>query len=328
MSATPQASRAINRRGFLTAAGLLGVSMLAGCAKSEPAADSSTVLIHHSMGDTTIKGVPQRIVTLGNQWTDALLTLGGKPVGFFDNVHDAGGGLAPWTRGQLEGATEITVEDGKKVVDHVRRLKPDLIFAPGFAADTQTYESFAAIAPTIPDVSTAQIGRWQDPLTVVGQILRIPDAANRAIADLEGRLADDAAALKNLKGKTLSMVYFYKETSIAVQADPSDGASEIFLDFGMAFPENQVTRAGGSGRFEIPVADIAELDSDALIIVLQEEKLRETFEAIPGFSELTSVRKDQVQFIDLATGTALNVPTVLSIPYALDHIMPLLKKVR
>ncbi|GAA1475328.1 ABC transporter substrate-binding protein [Corynebacterium felinum] len=327
MSATPWGSRELSRRGFLSAAGLVGLGMLAGCATSAPAGDTGTVLIHHSMGDTTITGVPQRVVTLGNQWTDALLTLGGKPVGFFDSVHAAGGGLAPWTHGQLEGATEIVIGESE-VVDQVRRLEPDLIIAPGFAADTQTYESFAAIAPTIPDVSTAQIGRWQDPLTLLGQILRVPEVAERVISDLEGRLAEDAATLKNLQGKKLSMVYFYKETSIGVQADPSDGASEIFLDFGMSFPENQVARAGGSGRFEIPVADITELESDVLIIILQESKLRETFEAIPGFPELSAVRKSQVQFIDLATGTALNVPTVLSIPFALDRIKPLLKKVR
>src|SRR5690606_27893160 len=53
-------------------------------AQSENAAsgnDDQVRVVKHAMGETEIKGTPQKVVVLTNEGTEALLALGVKPIG-------------------------------------------------------------------------------------------------------------------------------------------------------------------------------------------------------------------------------------------------------
>lgn len=60
-------------------------------------AEGAGVTVKHKLGETTVEGTPERVVTIGNQWLDASLALGVTPVGYADNVSIlAGGQKVPW----------------------------------------------------------------------------------------------------------------------------------------------------------------------------------------------------------------------------------------
>ena len=79
------------RRGLLALAGASSLSALVGCGSDRSSAGSTStetasagsfpVVIRHALGSTTIKQEPQRIVTIGQGATEALISMGVYPVG-------------------------------------------------------------------------------------------------------------------------------------------------------------------------------------------------------------------------------------------------------
>src|SRR5690606_42422 len=109
----------------------------------------------------------ERIVTLGLQWTDAVLAFGVQPVGFAKDLLAAEDGMYPWHREQLEGVTALDVSGGLPL-EAVAALDPDLILAvPYLSEDEGLYETLSEIAPTIVSVTGAQVDAWQDQVEVV-----------------------------------------------------------------------------------------------------------------------------------------------------------------
>lgn len=74
------------RRGLLTLAGAFSLLAVTGCGSDRSSTGSTTtetasagsfpVVIRHALGSTTIKQAPQRIVTIGQGATEALISMG------------------------------------------------------------------------------------------------------------------------------------------------------------------------------------------------------------------------------------------------------------
>ncbi|MCL6574314.1 MAG: iron siderophore-binding protein, partial [Bacillus sp. (in: Bacteria)] len=74
---------------ILSLLSIMAILLLAACGTNEKKTteetDTKTVkksyTVEHSMGSTTIKGTPKRVVILTNEGTEALLSMGVTPVG-------------------------------------------------------------------------------------------------------------------------------------------------------------------------------------------------------------------------------------------------------
>lgn len=317
--------RFVRRLALTAIAASMAVGLVAcsGDSGDEQGGSGDAVTIDHAQGQTTIEGVPQRVVALGSQWADASQALGVTPVGYLDLVSmSTGGQSAPWDPPEMSQAAKINPQGD--IVEQVAELNPDLILAPGFGADKTTFDKLSALAPTIANLSTSQIEKWQDQVTTLGKIYHKPDAATQVINDVEGRIAAVRDANPGLAGKTFLTAYLASPTQLMVLADPNDGSSALFTELGMTLPQNLVDEAGSmGGRIALSPERVGDLNAD-LLVATAAPGMEAAFKALPGYADLPAVRNGGLAFVDIVTGTGMNMPTPLSLPYVLDKLEPTL----
>jgi iron complex transport system substrate-binding protein len=291
---------------------------------SSSAADGEAggpITVEHAFGTTEIGETPERIVSLSSQWTDVLLALDVQPVGHALDPNAGESGVFPWQAGLSDDSTPIEASGTTVPLERIAALEPDLILASWVATDQATYDSLSGIAPTIPLLGDRGVDPWQDITEAAGEILGLQDEAAQVTADVDQLVADTAAELPGLAGKTFAMVNYVPGDMIYVITDPADGASVFFQDLGMAIdPELAAQPGADSGRTPISLEAANMLDSDLLVIFSNDGDPQD----LVGYAELPAVTAGSVAELDYVEVVGLNTPSPLSIPYSLDFVWPAL----
>lgn len=308
------------------------LALVAACGGSDGDAESTTttgaggdagssaefepVTIEHLYGETEIAERPTRIVSLDTQWTDALLALDAPPAGYLADYNLPEG--FPWREDLLADSTEMTATDALPF-EQIAALEPDLIVVSYFAQDEEDYEMLTAIAPTVATLSENQVDTWQDITMAAGEILGETEQAQQVVDDVDGQVADLAAELPGLEGKTFALVNYVKGDKFYVVSDPADGAVVLFTQLGMEIsPAILEAGKGASGRAEISLERTDLLDADLLLLLTNGEDPS----SIPGYDQLPAVESGAAALLDYAQAVAVNTPTPLSIPWALEELRP------
>ena len=293
-------------------------SATAGASSEAP----GTVTIDHRFGSTEVPVDPEKIVSLDLQWTDVLLSLEKTPAAYIPDP--TLGKDFPWQGDQLGDVTHLdaTVATGLPI-EKIAAQKPDLIVVTYLAEDKAAYDKLAAIAPTIASLAGDQVDTWQDITTAAGKVLGEPDKAEDLIADVDGQVADVAAELPGLEGKTAAMANYVPGDALYIVSDPEDGANVLFSQLGMSIPQS-ILDAGTSqqGRVKLSLENVGILDdADMLVLFTNGADPND----IPGYSSLHAVETGAVANLDYADVVSLNTPTPMSIPYGLEKIRPALE---
>jgi ferric citrate transport system substrate-binding protein len=101
--------------------------------------------VQGTLGTTTIKGTPKRIVALEFSFVDDLTQIGIKPVGIADDNNPKS--IIPPIRALVDGYTSVGLRQTPNL-ETIASLHPDLIIADA-TRHTKIYEKLQAIAPTI-----------------------------------------------------------------------------------------------------------------------------------------------------------------------------------
>jgi ABC-type Fe3+-hydroxamate transport system substrate-binding protein len=306
--------------------GLVSLAMLAavGCGGSggdsgDSAGDAGTISVEHSYGETEVPVRPERIVSLDTQWTDVLLALDTRPVGYLADPNVEGD--LPWRGDRLDGVTPIEAADSLPY-EQIAELQPDLILVTYLAAEQADYDTLSDLAPTIASLSTNQVDSWQDMARTAGTFLDKPVEAETVIEDVDGAVREVADELPSLDGKTFALVNFVPGDAFHVVADPDDGANVVFAQLGLELPQRLLDAADGvSGRVELSLEQASLLDADVLVLFTNGGDPAD----IAGYDELPAVTSGAVSVLDYAEVVGLNTPTPLSVPYSLDLIRPALE---
>jgi ABC-type Fe3+-hydroxamate transport system substrate-binding protein len=282
---------------------------------------TGAVTVDHAYGTTTIDGTPERVVSVNTQWTDVLVALDAPLVGAaLDPTVDTG--RYPWQDVIPSTVEPITVTDAIPYED-IAALRPDLIVV-SWAAETESdYDRLSEIAPTIPLLAEdLQVDPWQDMATVAGEILGKADEAAALVADVDGLSDSILAEMPGLEGRTYALANYVPGDKIYVVADPEDGSSLVFSQLGLQIDPDLLALAdGASGRMELSLERVDELDADLLFLLTNGADPAE----IPGYDQLPAVQDGAVVVLDMATAVGLNTPTPLSLPYSLDQVRPALE---
>ncbi|MBF6125120.1 ABC transporter substrate-binding protein [Nocardia brasiliensis] len=307
----------------LLALGVAASAVACGSSDSTTESTAEAVTIKHSFGETKVDGTPKRIVTLGNQWLDAVQALGVVPVGFIDNNAAVSGGAAmPWEPESLGQSKSLSLNGD--LVEQIGALEPDLILVPGFQVDKAMYEKLSKLAPTIgPVTAGAQIDSWADEVTVLGKVLHKQSDAEQVIATVNGKIDEVAERYPGLRGKTFLTCMLTAPTQLMVLADPKDGSAALFNKLGLSIPEHIAKEAPLGGRLALSPERLADLDANVLVCGAM-PNLADKFKQLPGYAELPSVRSNSLAFVDVLTIGAINSPTALSVPYILEKLDPAL----
>jgi iron complex transport system substrate-binding protein len=278
------------------------------------------VTIEHRFGSTTLEAPPERIVSLDNQWTDVLVALDAPLVGAaLDPVIE--GGRYPW-QDVIPASVESIPVNGAIPYEAVAALRPDLIVITWAAPEQADYDRLAAIAPTIPLLGDEEVDAWQDLAAVAGEVLGVGDEAAALVDEADARSAVVRAALPGLEGRTYALANYVPGDAIYVVADPDDGSATFFAQLGLQIdPDLLAIADGSSGRAELSLERVGELDADLLVLLTNGADAAD----IPGFAGLPAVEDGAIALLDLAAVTGLNTPSPLSIPFSLDAIRPALE---
>ncbi|MGX6512568.1 iron-siderophore ABC transporter substrate-binding protein [Rhodococcus sp. SJ-2] len=280
------------------------------------------ISIEHVHGSTTITEKPERIVTLGVTDADVVLALGVVPVGntgykFYET------GLGPWTD-EYVGDAELTRidSDSEPNLEQIAYLAPDLIIGVSAGYDEAVYEKLSAIAPTIsrPEGFAAYtVDREIATETIAAAMGEIDRGAelNRQTAD---RLAAAAASHPEFDGKTGVAVLPYDNRYGAYLAGDARGAFLTVLGFDI--PEEVASQDTGDSFFvDVSQENVSMLDGD-LILVLGNDETVDITAGNPLFGSLDAAQNDAIIATTLDQRGAITYNSVLSVPYAIDSLVP------
>lgn len=187
--------------------------------------------ITHSMGTTTLKSVPKRVVILFNGGVDISVLLGVKPVGAVESYVQQP--FYEYIRPSLIG-TKTLGDETQPNIEAIVGLKPDVIIGTKDRHE-KIYDQLNKIAPTI---LTKDLADWQDNLQVTASILNKEDTATAFLANWKAQVADFKKKLSAKdRGAEISIIRINPNGS--ARAYNSGFAYQIFEELGFTVPKQQ-----------------------------------------------------------------------------------------
>ncbi|MGP3980108.1 iron-siderophore ABC transporter substrate-binding protein [Streptomyces sp. KR80] len=302
----------------------------AGKANSE--ADAFPVTVEHKYGSTEVKAEPKKVVTLGLSDQDAVLALGVKPVGAVDWFKEKPYGKWPWAK-KLWGSTppQIVGERDEYNVEKVAALKPDLIIAQYSGMKKEQYETLSKIAPVVaqPKGHEDYQAPWKVMTQQIGKALGKEAETEKLISGIDARFAEVRKEHPEWKGKTVAVGEPYEPGKYSAFS-PKDPKVIFLTEMGFTTSKAYQKALGKQnvGDFSFERFDVMEADRTVWLGTPETEK---SLKADPLYKK-TKARQDKrdlfLPYDSPDIGAALSFNTVLSIPYAIDEVVPMLEAVK
>ncbi|MFD7716702.1 iron-siderophore ABC transporter substrate-binding protein [Streptomyces sp. NPDC059814] len=292
------------------------------------------VTVQHKYGSTTIENEPKRIVTLGLSDQDAVLALGIKPVGSVDWFKEKPYGKWPWTKAKWGSDTpDIVGERDEYNMEKIAALKPDLVIAQYSGMKKEQYDTLSKFTKVVaqpkdlPDYGAS----WQVMTRQIGTSLGKKAQAEKLITGIDADFEKVRDEHPEFATKTLAVADSFEagKYSAFTKTDPK---SIFFSELGFKLkPEIDKLAKPGWNAAELSAEKLNVLDVDRLVWVTSSTDANDRIKAEPLYKNL-KVSKDKrdlfVPYQGPDIGAAFSFNTVLSIPYAIDEIVPLLTAVK
>jgi len=274
-----------------------------------------------ALGETTVERAPERVVALDFNSADALLALGVTPVAIA-RVDYAPGGVQPWTRAALRGARPQLLETATGYpLERIAALRPDLIVASNAYGVERVADQLSALAPLLAWSRALGTETWQETTRRVGAALGRAREASALIADVEGRIDAARARHPELDGKTIAIFNAVGGQLFAIN-DPDDFSIRFAADLGMRLSPALERLEGEEGRAALSEERVDLVDADVVVGTSPSPAELRRATASPLFRRLPAVTRGSYVELPLSPATAIAFPSALSIPYALETLVP------
>ncbi|ASJ56007.1 iron siderophore-binding protein [Brevibacillus formosus] len=256
--------------------------------------DGQSYTVKHAMGETTIKGTPQRVVMLTNQGTETLMALGVKPVGAVGSAHDATQ-FYDFTKSFLEG-TKLVGTEGQPNLEAIAALKPDLILGMKFRHE-KIYQQLTAIAPTV--FVEEPRGDWKENFSLFAEAVNKKAEGEKVLADWNKRIEEFKTKAGDKLNTKVSVVRFMPGKVRIYYKNTFTGA--IFKDLGLARPAAQDKEEFAA---EVTKERIPEMDGDIMFYFTYEtgkgeaSKLEQEWTNDPLWKNLNVVKAGKAFKVD------------------------------
>lgn len=290
---------------------------------TRPVAGAFPVTIEHLWGSTTIEEAPERVVTLGVTDADTVLELGITPVAltgfaFFDT------GLGPWATPLVEGEMPQLLT-GEPSVELIATLQPDLILAISAGFDEPIYEQLSAIAPTVvrpPDTAAYQVPR-DEATRMIATAIGQPERGEELVAAADAEFAAAVGGHPEFGGATGVVVLPY-DGKYGVYT-PRDARGRFMAELGFELPPAIAALDDGTDFFiELSQEQVGLLDADVLVMLADAPDARAFVDGDQVLQQVPVVREGRMVIPDTDTRGSITYNTPLSVPYAMEHLLPLL----
>jgi iron complex transport system substrate-binding protein len=290
-----------------------------------PSADAFPVTFETKFGTTTIEDPPQRVVSVGYTEADLILALGVTPVAIRDWYGEQPNGLWPWaaeSQAAQAGPIEVIPSDAINY-EQVAGLRPDVIFAIGAGIEQAEFDKLSAIAPVVAQTDEYNdFGTpWDVTQLMIGEALGLEAEAQALVDDVEGQIDAVVEAHPGWQGRSGVVAVINADGSAGAFTD-GDNRGHMLTQLGFAIPEEITTIAGESFYADISAEQIGLLDTDLLVYTSFPASERPTIDALPLVQGLSAIAEGRNVFLDDVTAGAMSFSSTLSIPYALDLLVP------
>ncbi|WP_433325938.1 iron-siderophore ABC transporter substrate-binding protein [Spirillospora sp. CA-294931] len=321
-----------------------GAAVLAGCGSDDsasttsPGAGSGTagaafpVTVEHTFGSTTVKKKPERIVTIGLSDHEPVLALGHKPVGVIDWFTRKPFTDWPWVKAAWGGTEPVVLgerEEGLKF-EKLLSLKPDLIFAMYAGITKENYAKLSKVAPVVamPKGFDPYAAPWQEYTKLAGRALGQDAKAAELIKGIDAKFAKVRQDNPQWQGKTAVAADTFKPGAYSA-FQKSDPKSAFLTQLGFTVPEKINKDAGKLNVSEFGSEGLDVLDVDRLVWLTMGKEPQQRIKNDKVYQQLKVHKEGRDHFFTYENppiGAALSFYTVLSIPYAIEQAVPLIKK--
>lgn len=329
-----------SRRRFLgLGAGAGSAVLLAACGGTDgesggaaaPSAGSGGVFpvsVTDKFGTVTIAAQPKSIASVGRTDHDVLLALGIVPASVYQFVPVMKRGVGAWAEEKL-GSANPEILTFPVSLEKVAALRPDLVLNVQSSGDEAEYKRMAAIAPTVglPPNTAPNTVTWQDSVKIVSTAVGRAADGEKLVADTEATLAKAKADNPSFTGKTVS-VLLGTAGKLGVYTT-TDTRTRVATALGLA-PSAYVTGLGTSAFFtDLSNELVNDIDADVVILLTREGlKRADALAQYPALAASKAATGNRLAVVeDFNVSLALAAGSVLSIPYAVEGLVPLLKTV-
>lgn len=259
----------------------------------EASSEETSYKVEHAMGTAEIEGTPERVVILTNEGTEALLSMGVKPVGAVQSW--LGDTWYDHIKAEMDGVEVVGTESAVNL-EAIAALQPDLIIGNKLRQE-DVYEQLNAIAPTV--FAETLKGDWKENFQLYAKALNKEEEGKKVMDDFDSRVAEMSEQLGEKKEQEVSIVRF---TAGDVRIYHKDSFSGIILDqLGFARPESQ------------DVDDFAEMNATKERIPAMDGDILFHFSYETGDGEATKIKDEWLEdplFNNLEVAKAGNVHEV------------------
>lgn len=165
---------------------------------------------------------------------------------------------------------------------------------------------------------------WQEQTRAIGRALGRQDRAGKIVSDVEARFAAAREEHPGFAGAGGVVVGLTVEDDSYTPSPygPQDVRGRFMSALGFEIPEEIADLAGDSFFADLSRERLGLIDTDVLIWVTV---LAESVEAVrtdPLYRRLDVAREDRDVFLEETLSGALSFGSVLSLPFALDELVP------
>lgn len=287
--------------------------------------------VKHKYGTTTIPKKPLRVAVVGYSDQDFVLAFGFKPV----LVRDWYGPdmvIMPWAK---EAAGDLAIKGtnlGSDAIDveKVADTNPDLIIGVYSGMTQADYDKLSKFAPVIAqEAEFIDYGEpWQNVTIQIGTALGQPKKAAQLVADLEKKFADTKAANPQWADQTVAVATFDGKNNLSTFAS-EDPRSRFMRDLGFSISPEVDKAAGKQFYTQVPLEKASMIDADLLVWdqLSFTEGGKATIAKTPSLANLKAMTENRAVYLEPQdVEGAFGWQTILSLPYALEKVRPMLEK--
>lgn len=295
----------------------VGIALFAASPAGAMAQNAFPITIEQALGTVTVTAPPERIVVLSNRDADTLLALGIQPVAI-RSIYDFEKGVGPWSEDLL--TTEPTVWIGRELnFEAIASADPDLIIYATSGGDRAEYERLSQIAPTLsPPKGAVPWGAKVDESTLaIAEILGRRADGEALLAELDAYLAETRANHPEFAGHSANYLDIYPG-GIASYADDHI-VNDVLYSIGFSPIAASQAMAEGESMVEVSAELLPQYLGDINLIFPYGRTLDELVAETPTLGTSAQARTGGLIILE---NLAFSNASVISIPYALDALLP------
>jgi iron complex transport system substrate-binding protein len=323
----------------LGAAAIGSAALVAGCgqesAEAPPAQGAATgpagafpVTVRDKFGDVTIDAPPTTVASVGRTDHDVLLALGIVPATVYRFVPPMKRGVGKWAEARL-GAAQPEILTNPISIEKVAAVRPNLVLNVQSTGDQAEYDTLTKIAPTVglpPDTPPNTVS-WQDSTRIIATAVGRSADGQKLVADTEAVLERTKAANPAFQGRTVSILL----GSGGQLGGYSVGDTRTQVATGLGLAPSPYVTSLPPDKFFAPLSNelVNTADADVVVMLTREGLDRAAVLAqYPALAGSTMAREGRLAVVeDFNVSLAFAAGSVLSIPFAVDGLVPVLKTV-